>query len=56
MATITPTQWLNDYDLYLFGEGTHHRAYEKLALTPGNRAANAGYTSPCGLPTPNKSQ
>jgi 1,4-alpha-glucan branching enzyme len=35
MATIARTQWLTDYDLYLFGEGTHHRAYEKLGAHAG---------------------
>jgi 1,4-alpha-glucan branching enzyme len=35
MATPTETLWLTDYDLYLFGEGTHLRAYEKLGAHPG---------------------
>jgi 1,4-alpha-glucan branching enzyme len=35
MPTITSAQWLTDYDLYLFGEGTHHRAYEKLGAHLG---------------------
>jgi len=35
MATITAARWLSDYDLYLFGEGTHHRIYEKLGAHPG---------------------
>lgn len=42
MATITPTQWLSDYDLYLFGEGTHHRAYEKLGAHPGELEGERG--------------
>ncbi|MCI5157121.1 MAG: 1,4-alpha-glucan branching enzyme, partial [Candidatus Electrothrix sp. AUS1_2] len=25
-----PASWLGDLDKYLFGEGTHERAYEKL--------------------------
>jgi 1,4-alpha-glucan branching enzyme len=35
METSTQTMWLTDYDLYLFGEGTHHRAYEKLGAHLG---------------------
>ena len=35
MATYAQTQWLTDYDLYLFCEGTHHRAYEKLGAHLG---------------------
>ncbi|HEY7386915.1 MAG TPA: 1,4-alpha-glucan branching protein GlgB [Bryobacteraceae bacterium] len=31
----TSAQWLTDYDWYLFGEGTHHRAYEKLGAHLG---------------------
>jgi 1,4-alpha-glucan branching enzyme len=31
----SPTPGLTDYDLYLFGEGTHHRAFEKLGAHPG---------------------
>jgi len=31
----TQTFWLTDYDLYLFGEGTHLRAYDKLGAHPG---------------------
>ena len=35
MGASTQTLWLTDYDLYLFGEGTHLRAYEKLGAHPG---------------------
>jgi 1,4-alpha-glucan branching enzyme len=35
MESATQTFWLTDYDLYLYGEGTHHRAYEKLGAHPG---------------------
>ena len=35
MEASTQTFWLTDYDLYLFGEGTHLRAYEKLGAHPG---------------------
>jgi 1,4-alpha-glucan branching enzyme len=28
------TGWLSDFDLYLFGEGKHHRLYEKLGAHP----------------------
>ncbi len=30
MEASTQTQWLTDYELYLFAEGTYRRAYEKL--------------------------
>jgi 1,4-alpha-glucan branching enzyme len=35
MGEATQTFWLTDYDLYLFGEGTHHRIYEKLGAHLG---------------------
>ncbi len=35
MGASAQTLWLTDYDLYLFGEGTHLRAYEKLGAHPG---------------------
>jgi len=35
MAATTQTLWLTDYDLYLFGEGTYLRAYEKLGAHLG---------------------
>src|ERR1700733_1948193 len=35
MTKATQTCWLTDYDLYLFGEGTHHRIYEKLGAHAG---------------------
>ena len=35
MPVSIQTPWLTDYDLYLFGEGTHHRAYEKLGAHCG---------------------
>jgi len=35
MEATTQTLWLTDYDLYLFGEGTHLRAYEKLGAHLG---------------------
>jgi 1,4-alpha-glucan branching enzyme len=35
MGASTQTLWLTDYDLYLFGEGTHLRAYDKLGAHPG---------------------
>jgi len=43
MGTHTQTQWLTDYDLYLFGEGTHHRAYEKLGAHPGEMGQRGVY-------------
>src|SRR5215467_85989 len=27
---LRPNKWLSEYDLHLFGEGTHRRVYEKL--------------------------
>jgi len=35
METTTQAPWLSDYDLHLFGEGTHHRVYEKLGAHCG---------------------
>jgi 1,4-alpha-glucan branching enzyme len=34
MGASTQTLWLTDYDLFLLGEGTHLRAYEKLGAHP----------------------
>jgi 1,4-alpha-glucan branching enzyme len=42
MGISSRTQWLTDYDLYLFGEGTHHRAYEKLGSHPGEMDGQRG--------------
>jgi 1,4-alpha-glucan branching enzyme len=42
MTLSTPTGWLTDYDLYLFGEGTHRRAYEKLGAHVGELEGRAG--------------
>ena len=33
---------LTDFDLHLFGEGTHHRAFEKLGAHPVNVGATTG--------------
>lgn len=30
MTEVKQTDWLTDFDFYLFGEGTHYRIYEKL--------------------------
>ena len=30
METLTQSDWLTEYDLHLFGEGTHRRIYRKL--------------------------
>ena len=38
MAILTQSPWLTEYDQYLFAEGTHRRAYEKL----GGHAGEAG--------------
>lgn len=42
MGTSTQTRWLTDYDLYLFGEGTHLRAYEKLGAHPVETDSSRG--------------
>ena len=42
MPLSTHTRWLSDYDLYLFGEGTHRRAYEKLGAHIGRVDSQAG--------------
>jgi 1,4-alpha-glucan branching enzyme len=36
------TTWFSDYDLYLFGEGKHHRIYEKLGAHPTEIEGVAG--------------
>ena len=41
-ASTTQTLWLTDYDLYLFGEGTHLRAYEKLGAHKGEADGRRG--------------
>ncbi len=42
MGASTQTPWLTDYDLYLFGEGTHVRAYNKLGAHPGEMEGRRG--------------
>ena len=42
MGASTQTSWLTDYDLYLFGEGTHVRAYEKLGAHLGEVHGHPG--------------
>jgi len=42
MGASTQTLWLTDYDLYLFGQGTHVRAYEKLGAHPGEIEGHRG--------------
>jgi len=42
MDSPTQTLWLTDYDLYLFGEGTHHCAYEKLGAHAGEVDGHRG--------------
>ena len=42
MGTSTQSDWLTDYDLYLFGEGTHLRSYEKLGAHPGELDGRRG--------------
>jgi len=50
METSAQTPWLTDYDLYLFGEGTHLRAYEKLGAhlseTDGRRGVHFAVWAP----------
>ena len=40
MRTMAPT--LSEFDLYLFAEGTHQRAYEKLGAHPSQRDGRDG--------------
>ena len=42
MASATQTGWLSDYDLYLFGEGTHLRAYSKFGAHVGESEGRRG--------------
>jgi 1,4-alpha-glucan branching enzyme len=42
MEASIQTPWLSDYDLYLFGEGTHLRAYEKLGAHQGEVEGRRG--------------
>jgi 1,4-alpha-glucan branching enzyme len=42
MPSSTQAQWLSDYDLYLLGEGTHYRAYEKMGAHLGEAAGRCG--------------
>src|SRR5260370_24538244 len=42
MAASTQALWLTDYDLHLFGEGTHLHAYEKLGAHPGEMDGRQG--------------
>ena len=38
MPSTTRAPWISDYDLYLLGEGTHYRAYEKMGAHLGEVA------------------
>src|SRR5436190_3894747 len=51
MTITRQATWLSDYDLYLFGEGTHHRAYEKLGAHPGEMEGRRGVH--CAVWAPN---
>ena len=42
MPSTTQAPWLSDYDLYLLGEGTHYRAYEKMGAHLGEVAGRPG--------------
>ena len=42
MGATSQSLWLTEYDLYLFGEGTHHRAYEKLGAHAGEVDGRTG--------------
>jgi 1,4-alpha-glucan branching enzyme len=42
MPTSTQAPWLSDYDLYLLGEGTDYRAYEKMGAHLGHQAGRPG--------------
>src|SRR6266566_5133860 len=51
MTITRQATWLSDYDLYLFGEGTHHRAYEKLGAHLGEMEGRRGVH--CAVWAPN---
>ena len=42
MPSTTRAPWFSDYDLYLLGEGTHYRAYEKMGAHLGEVAGQPG--------------
>ena len=42
MRLSSKASWLSGYDLYLLGEGTHFRAYEKMGAHPGEFAGRRG--------------
>ena len=42
MGTVTQAPWLTDYDLHLFAEGNHQRAYEKFGAHCGEAGGRRG--------------
>jgi 1,4-alpha-glucan branching enzyme len=42
MSTAMRASWLSDYDLYLLGEGTHTRAYDKMGAHLGELDGRRG--------------
>ncbi len=42
MRTVTHAPWLSEYDLYLFGEGTHRRVYDKFGAHAGEEEGHPG--------------
>jgi 1,4-alpha-glucan branching enzyme len=42
MRISAQAPWVSDYDLYLLGEGTHCRAYEKMGAHLGEVAGRRG--------------
>ncbi len=41
-TTAPQTAWFTDFDSYLFGEGTHHKIYDKLGAHLTEQDGNAG--------------
>ncbi len=42
MTAVKQTDWLTDFDFYLFGEGTHYSIYEKLGAHLTEREGQSG--------------
>jgi len=55
MLSSTQAPWLSDYDLYLLGEGTHYRAYQKMGAHLGEVDGRRGVHFAVWLPTPSRS-
>ena len=56
MTNTTATPFLTDYDLYLLGEGTHRRIYEKLGAHVISRDGTVGTNFAVWRPMPGRYQ